>query len=120
MKGQPLYLQMGADEFLDPTWGMPAVEQVDEAARKSDFAMIQAAGDAFAEADLPASLEDLRLNALQMARMVPELTAKEDAREIDAPSDRQVQASLVYGPTSVAHWDYRIYQGCRAKPVASN
>jgi hypothetical protein len=127
--GQPIYMQMAGDEFIDPSWRVPALENIDEAGRQSDFALLQAAEPAFREADLPAAFDQLRLAAIQMARMVPELTAKPDSpnalpaiganlsapanpadERVAGPSGRRAQANIVYGSTSVNYWDYRIWR----------
>ncbi len=114
--GQPIYVQMAGDEFMDATWDMPVIENINEADRKNDFALIQAAESAFREVELPVSFEQLRLGALQMARMVPELNAKPDLpnpadSSAGSASDRRVQANIVWSNlTSVKYWDYRIYR----------
>ena len=109
-EGQPLYLQMAGDAFMDSSWRLPVIEGIDEAVRHRDFVGMRAAAAAFANLTLPASLHDLRSSALQMADMVADLSEKPDSVRDMSGARRRLQATWVVGGSSVAYWDYRIYR----------
>lgn len=108
-KGVPLYMQMGADEFIDSSWSIPAIEGIDEIAREEEFAMLELAAVAFDELSLPVEFEDLRLGVKQVGQIALERAAKDEASASIAPA-RHLQANIVWGPSSAAYWDYRIYR----------
>ncbi len=94
--GQPFYMQMAGDEFMDPTWNMPMLENIDdhEAGRPRDFGLIEAAEPSLRTVTLLPSLEQLRLGALQIARSMSKATEK--------PQMSEVHLSLAYQQGSAA------------------
>lgn len=119
--GQPFMMQMGADEFIDHTWRMPHVEGFDEAGRLADFRVVRDSEADWASLALPSWAEDLRLTALDLARSVDRIQAKDGVTPTTptvptAPIDGEgtvngkLLGSLAYGSSSVVKWDYKIYE----------
>ena len=74
--GRPFYLQRGGDAFLDSSWTMPKVEGIDPDGRLLDVKLAREAGAALETLTVPASLAQLRLGALEIARSMEHLAEK--------------------------------------------
>lgn len=113
--GQAFYMQMGADEFIDSSWRQPKVENIDEAGRVTDFELARDSEDAWRTLALPAWAEDLRLSAMDIARSFHTILVKENAKPTateptGGPGALQPKATIAWGPSTVAYWDYKIYE----------
>lgn len=116
--GQALYMQMGADEFIDPSWRSPKVENFDEAGRLTDFANARDSEEAWRTLTLPAWAEDLRLSAMDIARSFHTIVTKDGitptvpatTEPSTGPGALQPKATIAWGPSTVAKWDYKIYE----------
>ncbi|HEY5955215.1 MAG TPA: hypothetical protein VIV60_01630 [Polyangiaceae bacterium] len=112
--GQPIYMQMAGDEFIDPSWKMPVLKDIDATEREKDFALLQESETAILEAQLPGSFEELRLGALQVARAIGSdaFTAKADPQAANAAQGaKRAQAAIVWdNSATVKYWDYQIYR----------
>ncbi len=113
--GQPFYLQMGGDLFLDPSWHMPKVENVDAAGRLQDVALAREAEAAFRSLSVPASLDELRKGAIQIARSMEHVADKPDVVVPNVPGEggdvlAPKGVNLYGGTSSTAYWDYQIWK----------
>ncbi len=116
--GQAFYMQMGSDEFLDPSWRAPKVEGFDEAGRLADFQVARESADAWRALALPAWAEDLRASAIDIARSFDTILAKDGVTPTQpAPTEPVTgegalapKATVAWGTSTVAKWDYKIYE----------
>lgn len=108
-EGRPLLVQMAGHAFLDTTWGeVPAIEGFDERGRLTDFELLKSAVADFRALDLPASLDQLRRTGIQIG-----LATNDDPEKPELlDSDQSPRATIAWGPTSVAKWDFIV----RKKP----
>jgi hypothetical protein len=103
-KGQPIHLQMGGDSFIDGSWEMPSVADVDPAERRADYALMREAVAAFRAMNLPAGLQELRRAGIQLGLGV-EITP--DKPGLLAPK-QSTKTAVAWGPSSINQWDFRV------------
>ncbi len=117
--GRPMYMQMAGDQFMDPTWRMPAINGVDADGRAKDFRIAEAAESAFASMTLPASLAQLRLGAMELARGLHDIAVKPgEAATAPLPTEPSTgdgtlspKGSIYWSSTSsVYYWDYQVWK----------
>jgi hypothetical protein len=115
--GAPFHTQMGGDSFLDPSWQTkPHIENFDLAGRLQDIQLLRDAGAAFRKLQVPAGLEQLRLAGIQIGHTVDNMAKKSEASAPSAPATGDgtlaPKDTISWGPSSVAKWDYMIYDQC--------
>lgn len=125
---QPIHMQMGGDAFLDASWSMPPIENFDEAGRLQDFQLMEDAEPAFRRLQLPASLEQLRFAALEIARSLHNEAPKQEL-ELTPTGEPQLPQGLTRpladpvlasGPSSVRKWDFVVRKKCLAGCLADH
>jgi hypothetical protein len=113
-QGGVFYMQRGGDEFIDPSWHMPKVENFDLEGRLIDVKLPRDAVAELRTLHLGPRLDDLRKTAIQIGLSVDNMYEKDDVTEPStttvgaeqrpalAPKDNYVYAHYA------AKWDYVI------------
>jgi hypothetical protein len=112
--GAVFQLQMGGDSFIDPSWTMPHVEDIDEAGRLQDIRLMKDAEAAFRAIHIAPGLKALRQTGVQLAKAVettpykPGETLPTEAARV--PGGLTPQSTVAVGPSSVRKWDFVIHK----------
>ena len=122
--GSPFRMRVGGHSFIDESWEIPVLVDIDVAGRTKDFALVGAALPALRALRVPAGLEQLRLAAVDMGRSnatKPALSEPSNAEPGSAEPTSpplvgaqpgvtgpglQPLGNLAVGPSSVTWWDF--------------
>ncbi len=101
--GAVIYMQMGGDGFIDPSWAMPQIKDVDEAGRVADIRLMTAATSAFRGLKTSVRLQALQQTAVQIGKGVDAEPATTAPDSLSVPD-----AILARGTTGVKGWDFQV------------
>jgi hypothetical protein len=122
--GSAFRMRIGGHSFIDESWEIPVLVDIDVAGRTKDFALVGAALPALRALRVPAGLEQLRLAAVDMGRSAgikpalsapssPEPSTPEPSTPAQGVANPGVTgpglaplANLAVGPSSVTWWDF--------------
>lgn len=110
--GQTFMMQMATDRFMDQSWTVDPVENVDVPGRVADLKLVEEAVAELRKLKLHGALDQARLTALQLGVSLPDILRKDaDGSEASVPTVEQgalePQSTVRQsGPTSVKYWDF--------------